>query len=201
MNKSIAAAAVAASLAFGGLAGTVFGGPTLAGAAETATGAAGWVADALSALVAKGTITQDQADAVGSALEDARPERPAGHRGGGPHAAVVAEALGMTGDELRAALQDGRTIAEVAASRSVDVATVIDAIVAEHRDRLAEAVAAGDLTQARADEMLAGAAERATALVNGDMPAFGGRHGHGGPRFGPPPAGDGTAAATTTTDA
>ena len=193
MRKSIAAATLAASLAIGGLAGMVAGGPALAGAAETATGAVGWVQTALSGLVDNGTITQQQADAVRSALEEARPERGLGHRemGGRRNLGVVAEVLGMTGEELRAALQDGQTIAGVAAARGIDVQAVIDAIVAAQKEHLDDKVAAGDLTQEQADERLAGAGERATALVNGEMPAFrGGPHG----RFGPPtdaPAGDG----------
>lgn len=89
MRKTTAVATMAASLALGGLAGTVLGTPTLAGAAQTATGAVSWVQEALSGLVGDGTITQEQADRVESALEQARPERrfngdvPAGR--GGPH--------------------------------------------------------------------------------------------------------------------
>jgi hypothetical protein len=60
------------------------------------------------------------------------------------------------------------------------------------REHLAQAVADGRLTQAQADERLAGAQEKFTALVNGQMPPGGPR----GPRTdGPPPGeGDGTEA-------
>jgi hypothetical protein len=103
-----------------------------------------------------------------------------GHRGGpggGPHGMrgmaldTAAEAIGITTDELRDALVDGSTIAEVAAANDVDVQTVIDALVAEANDRLDAAVAAGDLTEAEAAERSADLEERVTAHVNGERPA------------------------------
>lgn len=184
MRRSIAAATVAASIAIGGLGGAVLGAPGLAGAAESATGAASWVQDALSGLVDDGTITQAQADAVGTALEEARPERRFGHGGFRMHlgSEVLTDALGVTEDELRTALQEGKTIAEVAEAEGVALDAVIDALVAEHETHLDERVAAGDLTQAQADERLEGARERITAMVNGERPerpAFGGHRGFG----------------------
>jgi hypothetical protein len=83
---------------------------------------------------------------------------------------MVAESLGVDEDELRSALEDGRTIAEVAEEQGVDVQDLVDDIVADLRQRLDKAVAEGSLTQEDADEILAGAEERATACVNGEMP-------------------------------
>jgi hypothetical protein len=101
-----------------------------------------------------------------------------GHRGGhGPGPAVgarldvVADALGITDDELRTALEDGQTIAQVAEANGVDVQTVIDALVAEAKAHLDERVADGDLTQAEADERLADITERITDMVN-NGPSF-----------------------------
>lgn len=183
MKKSIAAASVTASLAVGGLFGAVLGVPGLA-AAETATGAVSWVDEALAGLVDDGTIDQDQADAVEAALDEARPERSSmRHRGGFGHhvdPAVVAEVLGVSEDEVAAALEDDRTIADLAAEQGVEVPVVVDAIVTAKQEHLDRRVAEGDLTQERADEMLAGAEERVTALVEGERPTLGrgGRHGH-----------------------
>jgi ferredoxin len=50
--------------------------------------------------------------------------------GGGPKLDVVVEALGITGEELRTALQEGQSIADIAEAQGVDVQTVIDALVA-----------------------------------------------------------------------
>ena len=186
MRKTIAAVALASSVAVGGLAGAIVGTPVLAGATETATGAVSWVQDARRGLVDDGTITQEQADRVETVLRGARPEGRFGH----PRFArvmdlsVVAGSLGLSEDEVRTALQDGETIAEVAGEEGVDVQAVVNAIVAAHREHLDAEVADGDLTREQADEMLTLAEERAGALVNGKMPAFGGRHGHGGPRPG-----------------
>ncbi len=140
MKKTFAAATLAASLAVGGLAGATLGAPGVAGAtgssvATTASNRAGWVQDALSGLVGDGTITQAQADAVEAALDDARPERGA-HRFGHLGHGAVADALGVTQDELRAALRDGQTVAEVAEAQGVDVQTVVDAVIADLEDRL-----------------------------------------------------------------
>ena len=195
MKKMVAATAVAASVAFGGIAGVALGVPGVASAQEAATETVSWIDEALSGLVSNNTITQAQADAVESALEEAKAER--GPRG--PHMRVarhlamdaVAEALGMTNTELRAALAEDKTIAEVAAERNVPVQTVIDALVAEHKTHVDEHVAAGDITQAQADERLAAFTERVTAFVNGEAPAFGGHRGprgHHGPRGGMAPA-------------
>jgi hypothetical protein len=183
LRKTITAATVVASIAAGGVAGAVIGAPTIAGAGETATGAAGWVRDALSGLVEDGTIDQGQADAVATALEEARPERSLRHPHLRHHLGLegVAESLGMTQEELRDALRDGRTVADVAGERGVDVQVVVDAIVAAQRARVDEAVAAGELTQERADEILGGAEERATALVEGELRMRDGRRGHDGP--------------------
>jgi hypothetical protein len=90
----------------------------------------------------------------------------AGYQGGGPRAgmmggaensllAVVAEQVQMTREDLVAELQTGKTMAEVAAEHNVAVATIVDAFLAPRAERLAERVAAGQITQAQADEMLA----------------------------------------------
>ena len=82
-------------------------------------------------------------------------------RRGGRDLGTVAEALGISVEDLRAARADGQTIREIAEANGVDPQTVDDAVVANAEERLAEKVEAGDLTQAEADEKLAEVAERA----------------------------------------
>lgn len=96
---------------------------------------------------------------------------------------AAAEALGMTSDELRSALQDGSTLAEVAEASGVDVQTVIDALVAEATAHLDEALADGRIDEERAAALEEDLVERITDRVNNGQPERG-RHG------GMPPAGD-----------
>lgn len=112
------------------------------------------------------------------------------------HQALL-DVLGMTDDELRAALSDGQTLGDVADAQGVPVDAVVDVLAAPMAERLDEAVASGDLTQAEADEKLAEIAERITTHIEdgaGFGRGFGGRGGRGGPRggdAGPGPGGPG----------
>ena len=94
-----------------------------------------------------------------------------GPRGGHvlPGLETAADALGITEDELRTALRDGQTIAEVATDQGVDLQSVIDALVAQANTRLDEAVANGRIDAARADEIRANLPDRITAFVNGEF--------------------------------
>jgi polyhydroxyalkanoate synthesis regulator phasin len=158
------------------------------------------VADATTRIdeaVADGDLTQEEADERTANLVERVTDLvngelrgPGGHGFGrgfflGANFDVAAEALGITEDELRDALRDGQTIAEVASAQGVDVQAVIDALVAEATTRIDEAVADGDLTQEEADERTADLVERVTELVNnGELrgPGF-------GPGFGSGPRG------------
>jgi hypothetical protein len=98
--------------------------------------------------------------------------RHGGGRGGlrGAGLDAAAEAIGITSDELRTALHDGSTIAEVAESHDVEVQAVIDALVADATSHIDEAVADGRIDAARAEEMKANLVDRVTARVNGEDP-------------------------------
>lgn len=124
MNKNrkiLGAAAFSLALAGGGVAGAMLGTPSLS------------IAQASS-----GTQT-----ATNPSAPDA--SRPGGlgpfeHRGEG--LAAAAKALGMTEADLKTELAAGKSIADVAAERNVDVQTVIDALVADAKSRLAQIEAA-----------------------------------------------------------
>jgi len=129
--------------------------------------------EALQALVDDGTITAEQADAVAEHLAAQAPERGGhrGHRGPGMDGEVVAGLLGIEADELRDALRDGQSIADLATANGVDVQTVIDALVAEAQGHLDLAVENGRLTEDEAAEKAADLEARITARVNGERPA------------------------------
>jgi len=118
----------------------------------------------LQTLVDDGTLTSSQLDAVVTALEAARP-MGGGHEGqshgGRDHGGArgekrqerlttAAEAIGITAEELKTAIEGGQTIAQVAEANGKTVQSVIDALVAQ---------ATTDLTQ------------RITDMVNGVKPA------------------------------
>lgn len=117
------------------------------------------LATRLQALVDDGTLTSTQVDAVVAALKAAGPmgdrsgdHAKGDHRGGlrKEMLTAAADAIGITADELKTAVQGGQTIAEVAQANGKTVQSVIDALVAQ---------ASSDLT------------ERITDLVNGVRPA------------------------------
>jgi cell division FtsZ-interacting protein ZapD len=83
--------------------------------------------------------------------------------------ADLAEAIGISTDDLRAALRDGQTLAEVAEANDVDPQQLVDVLVANGTERLDSAVAAGRIDQATADERKASLPDRAADLVNGEL--------------------------------
>lgn len=139
------------------------------------------LAEVLQPLVDDGTLTDEQMDAVVETLVAAGPvggHGRGGHGRGGHGISVVAETLGLTAEEIRAAIESGQTIADLAAANGSSGDAVIDAMVAEVSAHLAEKVAAGDLTQEEADAKLAEATERITEFVNNTPePPEGGRRG------------------------
>jgi hypothetical protein len=113
------------------------------------------------------------------------------HHGPGPfHAKLdaAAEYLGLTRAQLREAISEGKTLAQVARSRNKSVDGLVDALVEDAEQKLDSHVDAGRLTEAEKREMLSGLRRRITRLVNGRLPALPhrARHRieHGAPRPG-----------------
>jgi hypothetical protein len=95
------------------------------------------------------------------------------HHGPGPfHAGLEAAAdyLGMTQAQLREALGNRKSLAQVARDRDKSVAGLIDALVEDAEQALEEDVKAGRLTEAEKAEMLSGLRRRITSMVNGRFP-------------------------------
>lgn len=95
--------------------------------------------------------------------------------GGGRHHTAAAKVLGLTEDALRTELQAGKSLTDVAKAKGVDKAKVVDALVAEAKTRLAEAVKSGKLTQAEADTRSADLADHIAQEVD---EVHRGRHGN-----------------------
>jgi hypothetical protein len=100
-----------------------------------------------------------------------------GARGGSLDAA--AKALGITTDELRTDLAAGQSIADIAKAKNVDVNTVIDALVADAKTKLDDAVKNKDLSQDEATKIEADLKAHITDLVNNTAPKGMGRFGGG----------------------
>jgi len=175
-----------------------------ASTAGAPAGRGGPLAAALTKLVAAGTITQAQADAIAAELsasgrsakgpgtapgKPGMPPMAGGRATMGPGAGLdaAAKALGMTTEGLTAELRACFSNAAVATEKSVAVEAVVAATVAAHNDALAQAVKDGKLTQAQADAAAAKLTERTTAMVNGGPKAGGPlAPGAGGPKAGGP---------------
>lgn len=133
--------------------------------------------DAVDEAEAEGRITAEQADKARERIEsgqglrglfERRHERRE-HRRDLVRKGIVesaAEAMGMTFDELKAELQAGDSIADVAAEQGVSVDVVKEAITADAEAKLDEAVANGRITQERADELLSKLTEHLDDIVN-----------------------------------
>ncbi len=92
--------------------------------------------------------------------------------------AVAADKLGLTTEQVTTELQAGKTIADLAKEKNVDVNTIVDAYVALHADQLAQQVKNGNLTQEQADAMQALQKANANALLQKKLSTQ-------GPGFGP----------------
>jgi len=96
---------------------------------------------------------------------------------------AAASYLGMSESALHTALENGKTLAQVAKDKGKSVDGLVAAMVSAEKAELAAAVKAGRLTQAQANTIQSGLQSRITDLVNGKLPP---RPDHG-PGFGPPP--------------
>lgn len=160
------------------------------------------VASVLAALVAKGTITQAQADAIKAAFLAAAPLRGNGGpgKGIGPISAdraaleaLVSKTIGVDSATIRTRLAAGETLGAIAGTKKAELISVL---VAEHVKRIDADVTAGKLTAAEATTLKAGLTAHVTAeidQVGGPRMGKGkgergkgdrGGRGHGGPKMG-----------------
>lgn len=156
------------------------------------------VADAearISEAVADGALTQAEADMKLADLDAQITEmvnsvfqvRGEGHHGrhgfeGFGTLDSLTTVLGLTEEEIKAELQVGKTLADIAAEHNVAVDAVIDALVTDAQTRIATAVTDGTITQAEAEAKLADLDTRITDMVKSVFDGKGheGRHGLGG---------------------
>lgn len=216
-RKLLAGAVVALTVAGGGVAvgATQFGSPKAESQAVVADAAKQLgiepaklsaalrqaLENRVDAAVEAGRLTKAEGDALKARIESGEaPLFPLGghHERGfrhhGPNLEAAAAYLGLTEEQLRSELEDGKTLAQVAMAHGKTADGLVQALVDAAKEKLDGAVTAGRLTRDEADSMLAGLKERITDFVNGRFPGRfgehrGGRGFHHGPGalFGPPP--------------
>lgn len=129
----------------------------------------------LSGLVAKGTITQSQADAIIKAQSDVKTAgKAAMETNRAAVDAVVTATLGITADAIKARLKAGESLATIAGAKKD---TLIAAITAEINRQIDAAVVAGKLTATQAAERKAKTVENVTKRVNNLRPPHGDKPG------------------------
>jgi polyhydroxyalkanoate synthesis regulator phasin len=150
-----------------------------------------------------GRITEEQADALKERIDSQDTPLLLGGLGHGPghgHFGAFAELdaassyLGLTETELRTALSEGKSLAEIAKDEGKSVEGLVNALVDAASARLDQAVEDGRLTRSQADEIEADLEKRITELVNRQPDTGLGPMGHGfrhdfgpGSRFGGAP--------------
>jgi hypothetical protein len=170
------------------------------------------IASILTALVAQGTITQAQADAIKAAFAVAVPVRGKEVLGKvsrhlkEQHAAtetLISKTIGVETATIRARLAAGESLGLIAGAKKAELISVL---VADHTKRIDAAVTAGKITAAQATTMKAGLTAHVTAAVDrvgGKRgPGMGGKEGkrgqvHGGTGHGGKGMGGMGAAPTT----
>ena len=178
MKRTIAAGTLVAAL---GLTGAAVLGPAVASADPAGNGRVSALREALQGLVSDGTLKQAQADKVAERLAEVAPPRGMGPggpgmRGHGPGrggygvgmlaAEAIAEAAGVTVEELHEARHDGQSLTEIAAAEGISRATLIDRLVALAEKRIDAAVTAGRLTAEQAEERKADLEERIGTMAD-----------------------------------
>ena len=104
---------------------------------------------------------------------------------------AAADYLGLTASELQTKLQSGKSLADIAKDQGKSVDGLVDAMVADAKKHLDQAVKDGHLTQAQEDQILGQIKQHMTDFVNGTAPkGFGPsfRGGSGFPGPGGPPS-------------
>lgn len=216
MSKTVIAGAItAAALAIGGgaFAATQFGSDADEQAilndaaerlgvepAELSTALEEAFAGRIDAAVAAGELPQEVADRIKERLEEGGlplfggpGHGPHGLMHRGPGLEAAASYLGLTEAELREALHDGQTLAEVATDQGKSVDGLRQAMVAEVTEHLN--AADGRLTEEQKQQILEELPERIDALIQGELPPRG--LGPGGPGWDHGPEDDEQQAETT----
>ena len=148
--------------------------------------------DQIDAELEAGRLTKAQADELKARIRQGGAPFLFGgpHRFGGPgrldgprlhhapfgHLSAAADYLGLSVPALLEQLSSGKSLAEVAKARDKSVDGLKQAMIADAKKRLDQAVEADRLTEAQAKEALSAIESKIDALVNGNLRRFRERH-------------------------
>jgi len=107
--------------------------------------------------VEQGKITAEQAEKIKSKIDEGRffPCPFPRHRGaGGPRLDAVAQVLGMTADELKAELEQGKKISDIAKEKGLTEEQLHQKVIEAKIQAIRQAVEEGKIPQDRADEII-----------------------------------------------
>ena len=129
------------------------------------------LAERIARQVAQGALTQEEADAELAQLKErlaasfrgemAGRGDPRGGRGGpmergmGLPMEAIGEALGLSAEDVHAALADGQTMADLIAAQGLEMDAVIERLLEPQAARLAQNLQDGKLTDVQVDALLA----------------------------------------------
>jgi len=138
------------------------------------------LSDRVDAAVAAGRITKAEGDALKQRIASSDFPLLGGLRHGFGHLAfrgleAAAGYIGITEAQLRAELEGGKSLAQVATAHGKSVDGLVNTLLAEAKSKLDAAVSAGRLTKSQETELLSGLKDRITNRVNGtelDRPHF-----------------------------
>jgi hypothetical protein len=83
----------------------------------------------------------------------------------GTNVTIIADALGITQDELQTALNSGKTISDLAEEKGVSVDSLVDTIIQSRKVDLEQAVTDGKITQEQMDYMLENMESHITVMI------------------------------------
>jgi hypothetical protein len=86
---------------------------------------------------------------------------------------AAASYLGLTEAQLRTQLESGKTLADVAKAQNKSVDGLVNALVADAKEKLDAAVKSGRLTKSQESSILSDLKSHITNFVNGTQPKFG----------------------------
>jgi hypothetical protein len=130
------------------------------------------LSDRVDAAVAAGRVTKAEGDALKARIQSSGFPLFGGPRRGFRHFGFIgrlesaAGYIGITETQLRAELESGKSLAQIATAHGKSVDGLIDALVAAAKNKLDDAVSAGRLTKDQETEMLGVLKDRITSAVN-----------------------------------